>query len=263
MNANFFYDHHVYVFSVEDHNKFLRTIRENNSDNFRGYMDILMNNDEIDRYILEKNLRMDVTEFRERILYAIATYSINSADILEVLLSEYNFQPNDKYIDYVINLYTSSEIFIVLKNYVDLPSYFPKIKRMFWRECRIIKVFESIKKTIVDLNFVGLSTRDLCDMQDCKVYYETLLYYLIENGTIEILKYFLDEGLDFKKYETESILYCINVKKIEELKLLIDYGADLSVIEKINIDPDYSGKIKMYNFLLKNNIDPFKAAIFI
>ena len=267
MDSEFFYYHYSYIFSEDEKNNFFNTFRENNICEFCIYMDRIINSDEsIARYISEKNLNIDVTEFKEKILHSIARRATpHYKNILEILLTEYNFQLDDIFIKKTINSYfITSEIFVLLNDYINLKIYFPEIKQAFWKSRRFDKHFdlEAIKNTQKNLNVIGLSTTEFCDMQDCADYYDSLLYGLIECDNIQILKYFLDEGLNFKKYELDVIMHCIEYNKIEHLELLIDYGIDISLLEKTNkkFQPK---KIQLYNLLVKNNIDPFFAAMMI
>ena len=261
-NRDFFYNHRHFLL-LDEYNKFGHKVRDVYV--FRDMMDKIMNSDKaIDNYIFEKKLDINCSIFKEKILFSIATcVARHSVDLLEVLFKEYNVKPDASFINYIGYGYMNTNILVLLNEYIDLKNHFPEIKQTFWSLCGYYYNLETLINMIANLNMIGFDISDFCDMQNCQNYNHSLLYYLIESDNAINLKYFLDNGFSFKKYQEEAITYCINGRKTECLRVLIDYGIDLTSLEKINIQTFDQKIIILYDLLTNNNIDPKLTALLI
>ena len=254
--ANYF----SYFFSSNEYDNFIDTFRKNNINEFHYYMEKIFGSDEkINECINAKNLNMDSIKFREYMLYSIAIKVIHQNNLVlsEILLSEYHLNlDNNEFIRLVIKIYATSYILVIFSKYCNLKQYLSEIKSLFRQICQTnIRELDTIKNACNNFSTIGLNTSDLCDLQEYEPYHDSLLHFLITYADVKILKYLLDQGFDFKRFEIEIIVNCVKDKKLEMLEMLIDYGVDVSVLN--NLDTKFEPKnIKMYELLTNSGIDP-------
>ena len=226
---------------------------------FRDFMNEIIQEDAIEQRIHENNLQISVEEVRRELLNRIATCYCNGfydvsghqSSITNILIKEYNFVPDDEFMRENIPGILNIDMLVFYHNHVDLKRYIPEIGLMFRRVCDAALV-DDLKK-FVD---IGFDIKELYSVTDTGDYYETIWSTLMHERDVNVLKYLLENGIDYKKYEREFLLECVRNSAFDYLKVLVEHGADLSLLNKIDKNADNEIDIKIYHLLEEHNIDP-------
>lgn len=244
------------VTRIKDFNEFRRLVAQYLSDEY------------LEKYIKEKNITHSVTELRvlarneiiNMIAYLFEPNTINTAsyEFLNIMINEFEYEIDDNMLGSLYRM--SIDAVIYFSKFCDIRKYTWLIKKLFYTLCRDSNTIEDFEK----LKELGFTIEELlCEECDNNQYYSTVICFSISNTSVVILKYLLDHGMKFKKYETQAFLHCIRHMKLAHMKILVEYGGDINVLNKIPSARLEDTIFEVYNYLKENDIKPdIIAALF-
>lgn len=255
---------------VIDYNEFnaISLVTKNKDFNeFRRLVAQYLSDEYLEKYIKEKNITYSVTELRvlarneiiNLIAYLFEPNMIDTAsyEFLNIMINEFEYEIDDSLLGSLDHM--SIDAVIYFSKFGDIGKYTWLIKKLFRRLCQDSNTITDLEK----LKELGFTIEELCEEYDNTPYYLTVICSSISNNDVVILKYLLDHGMQFKKYETQAFLHCIKHMKLAHIKILVEYGGDINILNKISSARLEDKIFEMYNYLKENDVKPdIIAAIF-
>ena len=237
-------------YNAEELSNLGQSINNNDVDLFNAFIEKLMCDNLVNKYIYDNGLTIDIEKFRKKFIEVIlCTYYEefpNRVRFIEVLIEKYNFIFEDSMINDIIQLCESIDTLEILNKYYDLGKYMSSVSGLFINMC-CYTTLEEIKRFFdfnLDITKINYKT-DKCNA----------LFGSLRNSDTNVLKFLLEQNIDFKKYESILLNDCIVNRRHDHLKILVDYGVDLNAMADTKITLTEKD-ISIYKLLHENNIDP-------
>ena len=236
----------------EKSNILLNIIARDDIDNFYKYMEENTNIEVIASYITKNKMEISEDLFKINFVKTVAAflliYPYKNITKIEILITDYGFVLDKNFLECGRN-YCTMDLLILFHKYFDLAQYINEIANIFQKICFNISI-DGIKQFIT----MGFNITDLINLTNDNKYEATVWYAAIENEDPDILKYLLEQNVNFKKHELEMVKQCVDIDGDKHLKLLINYGVNL---EFLNIVPN-ERTMNIYNLLASNGLGPEK-----
>ena len=238
-----------------------RSYNNSDVDAFRKFMNRILEENTLERRVLDAELTIDLTSARCECIKQVALqdlcYEEESKIIMEVLIKEYDLDLSDEFMKKLMEHSMRVEMLEFFHEYVDLKKYPERIKGLFDRWC-----FDYITvEHIGILEDIGINVMKLCNETINDEYHRTILSKILHNRNEKFFIYLLEHGINYKKYEPNIIFDCVAYRLSGALLKLIEIGADISVLKNFKNKKSDSSDIKMYNLLEDLDIDPMTIAL--
>ena len=229
---------------------------EKQSEHVHKYMHSLTNDNLVTEIIQSQNLKISVDFFRKRCMHIIFQEcfrrDIDVTKIIGILIHEYNFIPDDDFIEYHlcakfrgINI----KVFVFLHDHINMKKYITAISTMLVNQIQKFNINDL--KILINL---GYDIAELYHITDHKHFNNNLLCQALHNRDENVLDFLIELSIDFKPYESELITNCICNLRMKHLKVLLKHGADLQVIQTMKTTL-HKKQLEMYKLLTENNIN--------
>lgn len=178
-----------------------------------------------DNFIIEFIAKHNITKeyYEKYVIKSLAAAIIISQydeTLMTTLIKDYEFVPDDEFMYWALE-FMNEKIFFVLCNYIDIAKYQNYIHHVLKKVCSDSNL-DAVKK----ICSMGFDVNVLNNTNDG--YLGAALCSATHNPYI--VKYLLDAGVEFKKYEYDILNSCL-ARHNETLKLLITYGADINILK--------------------------------
>lgn len=179
---------------------------------------------------------------------------------LDILIGYYDYTISERIMNYILHNYYGVNIVPLLHKFNDITKLIDGIKYYFCKSCAHndniendnIENLEEILNMGFDINQIAVITPD-------DPYGESALYHAILNSNTTILKFLLDKGILFEKYQLQILNTCIFFQRLNHLKIFVEYGLNFDFLK------DYTHKssldVEMYKFFMEQNVDPMTIAL--
>lgn len=248
--------HYRDFFPDKLHYEFVELIVNENVDAFHKCMATFMDEEIIKKCMIKHNIQTNLEEFKTTIKKAIAYYFVSHGKgikLLKILVTEYDYIPTAEVL-LAYNLhYMPEEIILYFQNFIDPIEYIEIMRIRFQFLCWDGKLTDL--KRIID---AGFDIQDMIKVSKNESYDETIILTALKNPDVTVLKYLLENDINYKSYEMDILKTCIDMRRLRHLKILIEHGIDVTVLGKIDINDKYefsSEDVEMCKLLL-DNVNP-------
>lgn len=239
---------------------FYITLTTKDVNKFHEFMTIFMNEDIIQQCMQKHNIQMDLVELKNLIKKNIAYNILNNVTtssklLIDILINEYDFIPTTDLLQNNMHA-LSDELVLFFQNYIEPDKYINLMRERFNALCWGGRL--AALKQIVNS---GFDIQDLIKIPANEEFDITIVAAAIQNNDPNVLKYLLENGVDYKRYEMKMIKTCIKERRLKALKTLIEHGINISIIDNININAKFDkNDIDMCQLLI-DNVNPLVAML--
>lgn len=254
---NFLNNYYDDFFPETSKYNFYRTINNNDVNSFHEFMAVFMDNNKIADFIIKHGLKKTTQQLKtiiqDSIMIVCMDYvrHIDHVILVEILINDYDYKLTKKIISDNIAIVDEKLLFFS-QNYLNTNDYISLVSQYLRCLC-INKNLSEIQKFITNNDF---NIQDLIAASDNSKFAGTILFAALCNDDTSVLKFLLENGIDFKKYESNILKICLYERKPAHLKILFEYGINLNLITSMDIDKEFQPKnIELAKFLV-DKVDP-------